>query len=104
MLRQEAFTNAVRKNKELPPLEAALVSQYADVRKLAVDALIKKHTAPAQALLVKAVADADKDVRQLALGALIGDDARAHLVAALGMDADTLGAAALGAGLSLIHI
>jgi ParB family transcriptional regulator, chromosome partitioning protein len=82
-LRQEAFTTAVAKNKELPPLEAAQLSQYADVRKLAVEALIKKHTAPAQALLVKALADADKDVRQLALGALVGDDARDPLMAAL---------------------
>src|SRR5205823_12715150 len=40
-------------------------------------------TAPAQALLVKALADADKDVRQLALGALVGDDARGPLAAAL---------------------
>src|SRR5262249_51204560 len=69
--------------KELPPLEAALLSQYPDVRKLAVDALIKKHTAPAQALLVKALADADKDVRQLALGALVGEDARGPLTTAL---------------------
>ncbi|HEX5270252.1 MAG TPA: HEAT repeat domain-containing protein, partial [Gemmataceae bacterium] len=83
MLRQEAFTTATAKNKELPPLEAALLSQYADVRKLAVDGLIKKHTAPAQALLVKALADPDKDVRQQALGALVGDDVRAALVEAL---------------------
>jgi ParB family chromosome partitioning protein len=83
MLRQDAFAAAVRKNKELPPLEAALLSQYPDVRKLAVEALIKKHTAPAQALLVKALADADRDVRQLALGALVGEDARGPLVTAL---------------------
>jgi ParB family chromosome partitioning protein len=83
MLRTEAFTTATAKNKELPPLEAALLSQYADVRKLAVEALIKKHTAPAQSLLVKALADADKDVRQLALGALVGEDARGPLVTAL---------------------
>jgi ParB family chromosome partitioning protein len=84
MLRQEAFAAAVRKTKELPPLEAALLSRYPDVRKLAVDALIKKHTAAAQALLVRALADADKDVRQLALGALVGEDARGPLVEALG--------------------
>jgi ParB family chromosome partitioning protein len=83
MLRQEAFAAATRKTKELPPLEAALLAQYPDVRKLAVDALIKKHTAPAQVLLVRALADADKDVRQLALGALVGEDARAPLVEAL---------------------
>src|SRR5262249_52757777 len=83
MLRQEAFTAAVNKNKELPPLEAALLGQYPDVRRLAVEALIKKHTAPAQALLVKALADASKEVRQLALGALVGDDARGPLTQAL---------------------
>jgi ParB family chromosome partitioning protein len=82
-LRQEAFTTAVAKNKELPPLEAALRSQYPNVRRLAVEALIKKHTAPAQALLVKALADTDRDVRQLALGALVGEDARAPLTEAL---------------------
>jgi ParB family transcriptional regulator, chromosome partitioning protein len=82
-LREEAFTFAVRKNKELPPLEAALFAQYPDVRRLAVDALIKKHTKPAQALLVKALADADRDVRQRALGALVGEDARGALNEAL---------------------
>ncbi len=82
-LREEAFTFAVRKNKELPPLETALLAHYPDVRKLAVDALIKKHTKAAQALLVKALADADKDVRQLALGALVGADAQGPLTEAL---------------------
>src|SRR5262249_46338039 len=82
-LREEAFAVAVRKTKELPPLEAGLLAQYADVRRRAVDALIKKHAAAAQALLVKALADADKDVRQLALGALVGDDARGPLTQAL---------------------
>jgi ParB family chromosome partitioning protein len=82
-LRHEAFTAATNKNKELPPLEAALVAQYPDVRRLSVEALIKKHTAPAQALLVRALADADKDVRQLALGALVGEGARGPLAEAL---------------------
>src|SRR5262249_21368158 len=66
-----------------PPLEAALGAQYADARRRAVEALIKKHTAAAQALLVRALGDADKDVRQLALGALVGDDARGPLTQAL---------------------
>jgi ParB family chromosome partitioning protein len=82
-LRQEAFAFAVRKNKELPPLEAGLLSQYADVRRQAVEGLIKKHTAAAQALLVRALADADRDVRQLALGALVGEDARGPLLEAV---------------------
>jgi ParB family chromosome partitioning protein len=82
-LREETFTFAVRKNKDLAPLEAALLSQYPDVRRLAVDALIKKHTAPAQALLARTLADPDNDVRQLALAALVGDDARQPLTEAL---------------------
>jgi ParB family chromosome partitioning protein len=82
-LRQEAFAFAVRKNKELPPLEAGLLAQYADIRRQAVEGLIKKHTAAAQALLVRVLADADRDVRQLALGALVGEDARGPLLEAL---------------------
>jgi ParB family chromosome partitioning protein len=82
-LREEAFNFAVRKNKDLPPLEAALLSQYPDVRRLGVDALIKKHTAAAQALLIKALHDPNKDVRQRALGALVGEDAQAPLTKAL---------------------
>jgi ParB family chromosome partitioning protein len=83
-LREEAFAFAVRKNKELPPLEAALASQFKDVRCQAVDALIKKHTPAAQALLVRALADAEKEVRQRALEALVGDDAEGPLTEALG--------------------
>jgi ParB family chromosome partitioning protein len=82
-LREDAFAFAVRKNKELPPLEAALRSQYADVRGRAVEALIKKHTAASQALLAQALTDADKDVRQAALAALVGDDAQGPLTQAL---------------------
>ena len=48
-----------------------------------MDALIKKHTDPAQALLVKAVADADREVRQRALAALVGADAQQALTGAL---------------------
>jgi ParB family chromosome partitioning protein len=83
-LREEAFAFAVRKNKELPPLETALVSQFKDVRCQAVDALIKKHTPAAQALLVRALADAEKEVRQRALEALVGEDAEGPLTEALG--------------------
>jgi ParB family chromosome partitioning protein len=82
-LREEAFTFAVRKNKELPPLEAALLSQFPDIRCQAVDALIKKHSAPAQALLVRALDDGEKTVRQRALEALVGEDAQGPLTAAL---------------------
>jgi ParB family chromosome partitioning protein len=82
-LRQEAFAFAVKKNKELEPLEAGLRSSYADVRKQAVAGLIKKHTAAAQALLVRALTDPEKEVRQLALDALVSADAEAALTQAL---------------------
>ena len=82
-LREEAFTFALRRSKELPPLEAALLSQYTDLRRRAVEALIKKHTTAAQALLVKVLADADRDVRQLALEALVGEQAQESLSRAL---------------------
>ncbi|MBN9521224.1 HEAT repeat domain-containing protein [bacterium] len=82
-LRTEAFAQATRKTKELTPLEAALASLYADTRLAAIDALEKKHTKPAQALLVRALADADRDNRLLALTALVDEDARAALVDAL---------------------
>jgi ParB family chromosome partitioning protein len=54
-----------------------------NVRKQAVEGLIKKHTKAAQALLVKALTDADKTVRQAALAALVSDDARPALTEAL---------------------
>src|SRR5262249_37834827 len=82
-LREEAFAFLVRRNKDLPPLEIALTSQYADLRRLAVESLVKKHTAPAQALLARTPADPDKDVRQLALGAVTDDAARGPLAEAL---------------------
>ncbi|HXG11676.1 MAG TPA: HEAT repeat domain-containing protein, partial [Gemmataceae bacterium] len=83
-LRSEAFAFASsKKTKELTPLEAGLRSQYADIRKKAVEALIKKHTPAAQALLVKALDDPEKEVRQLALESLVGADARGALAQAL---------------------
>jgi ParB family chromosome partitioning protein len=82
-LREEAFTFATRKEKELPPLETALLAQYADVRKMAVDALIRKRTKAAQAVLVRALKDASKEVRLRALDALVGEDAQAALTEAL---------------------
>jgi ParB family chromosome partitioning protein len=82
-LREDAFNFAVNKTKELGPLEAALASQYADVRRRGVEGLIKKHTKPAQALLVRALADKEKEVRQLALDALVDEDARQPLAEAL---------------------
>jgi ParB family chromosome partitioning protein len=82
-LREEAFTFALRKNKDLPPLEVALTSQCTDLRLRAVEALLKKHTAAADRLLVRALADTDRDVRQRALEGLVGEDARGPLAEAL---------------------
>src|SRR5439155_19356119 len=82
-LREDAFNFAVNKTKELGPLEAALTSQYADVRKRGVEGLIKKHTKPAQALLVRALADKEKEVRQLAMDSLLSEDVRQPLAEAL---------------------
>src|SRR5438552_3239708 len=82
-LRAESFNFSVQKSKELQPLEAALMSQYADVRKLSVDQLIRKHTPAAVALLVKALSDPEKDVRLKALDSLVHSDAREALVKAL---------------------
>jgi ParB family chromosome partitioning protein len=82
-LREDAFNFAVNKTKELGPLEAALASQYADVRRRGVEGLIKKHTKPAQALLVHALADKETMVRQPAVDALVDEDARQPLAEAL---------------------
>ena len=82
-LRTEAFEEAIRKNKELPPLAAMLKSRYPDARLLALDALFKKHSKPAQALLQAAMADGIPEVRRAAISYLIDDDARDALHAGL---------------------
>ncbi len=82
-LRAEAFEQATRKTKELAPLHAALGSQYPDARKLAIEALVRKHTPPAQALLATALHDPDRELRQLALSALVHEDAVPALAEAL---------------------
>ncbi|AMV40466.1 HEAT repeat domain-containing protein [Planctomyces sp. SH-PL62] len=75
-LRAEAYAFAAKKTKGLETLDAALGSRYPDLRKSAVDGLIKKRTAAAQKLLARALDDADGDVRLAALEALVGADAR----------------------------
>jgi ParB family chromosome partitioning protein len=94
-LRAEAFAQATRKTKDLAPLEAALASRYPDARLAAIDALEKKRTKPAQAQLVRALADPDRDNRLLALTALVDEDARGPLTEALaGEHADVCARAA----------
>lgn len=74
-LRREALEFATKKTKELTPLEAALGSRFPDTRRLAIDALEKKKTKPAQVLLAKSLHDPDRDLRQLALSILVDVDA-----------------------------
>lgn len=85
-LRREAFEFATKKNKEIAVLETALASRFPDARKLAVEGLIKKHSKAAQQVLLKVIGDADKDVRLLAVNALVDDDANAPLNAAMQSD------------------
>ena len=82
-LRADAFAQATRKSKDLVPLETALGSHHADVRRLAIDGLEKKRTKAAQTLLVKALGDPDHANRQHALAALVDADARGALADAL---------------------
>ncbi len=83
-LRDDAFGFAIKKTKGLEFLEAGLGSRHPDLRKRSVDELIKKHTAAAQALLIRALDDEDRDVRLGALGSLIDSDALPTLAGALG--------------------
>ncbi len=85
-LRKEAFEYATKKNKEIPVLEVALTSRYPDARKLAVEGLIKKHSKAAQQVLLKAITDVDREVRLLAVNALVDDDAKAPLKEAMKSD------------------
>src|SRR5262249_34719805 len=82
-LRAEAFGYATRKNKEISVLETALASRYPDARKLAVEGLIKKHSKAAQQVLLRAIADPDREVRLLAVNALVDDDAKTPLKEAM---------------------
>ncbi len=82
-LRGESFEFALKKTKGLEFLEAALASRYPDLRKRAVDELIKKHTAASQSLLVRALEDEDRDVRLLAMQSLVDADALPALAEAM---------------------
>jgi ParB family transcriptional regulator, chromosome partitioning protein len=90
VLRKEAFEYATKKNKEIPVLETALASRYPDARKLAVEGLIKKHSKPAQQVLLKVLPDPDREVRLLAVTALVDDDAKAPLAEAMKSDREDI--------------
>ncbi len=85
-LRKEAFEFATKKNKDISVLETALASRFPDARKLAVEGLIKKHSKAAQQVLLQAISDPDRDVRLLAVNALVDDDAKAPLAEAMRSD------------------
>lgn len=83
-LRDDAFEFVNKKTKGLQFLDAGLGSRHPDIRMRSVEALIKKRTKAAQALLVRAVGDEDRDVRLAALESLVVADARPALAEALG--------------------
>ena len=85
-LRAESFGFATKKNKEISVLETALASRFADARKLAVDALIKKHSKAAQQVLLRVLADPDREVRLMSVNALVDDDAKGPLKEAMASD------------------
>ncbi|MCU0703982.1 MAG: HEAT repeat domain-containing protein [Fimbriiglobus sp.] len=82
-VRKETFEFAVKKQKELTPLESALKSRYSDTRLLAIDGLFKKHTMAAQAVILTTLTDSAPEVRRAAIGALIEDHAKDALTKAL---------------------
>jgi ParB family chromosome partitioning protein len=82
-LREEAFAFASSKTKELEPLATGLRAHYPDIRQRAVEALVKKRTAAAQALLVVALDDTQQEIRLKAMTALVSTDAQAPLKQAL---------------------
>ena len=83
-LRGETFEFALKKTRGLEFLEAALASRYPDLRERSVAELVKKHTAAAQALLVRALDDEDPEVRLAAMKSLVDADALPALMEALG--------------------
>ncbi len=82
-LRGEAFAFSLKKTKGLEFLEAALGSRHPDLRMKAVEGLVKKPTAASQALLARALDDADQAVRRAALDSLVDADALPALARAL---------------------
>jgi ParB family chromosome partitioning protein len=82
-LRAEAFEFVLKKTKGLEFLEAALASRYPDLRKRSVDELVKKHTAGAQAMLVRAIDDEDREVRHASMEALVASEALSALAEAV---------------------
>lgn len=75
-IRLDAYEHALKKTKsrDVAPMQAALASRYVDVRKRAVESLIKLGNEAAQTALAAAVDDADEEVRTLALRSLLAQN------------------------------
>ncbi len=87
-LRREAFDFATSKRKDVETLREALFSRYTNVRQMAVEALAKKHSKKAQAVLVEALDDKEVPIRNTALESLIADNVQDGLEAALASSHD----------------
>ncbi|MBK8261920.1 MAG: HEAT repeat domain-containing protein [Nannocystis sp.] len=84
-IRAEAFEFAMKRTRGvgLEPLQAALTGPYADLRVEATKILGKRKAPGIHELLVQAVDDEDEAVRQLAVDALLVNDADEALSAAM---------------------
>jgi HEAT repeat protein len=97
-IRAEAFELANKKSsgRALEPLAAALRGRHADLRTKAAEALAKRKEPGARDLLVNALDDEERAVRQLAVGALLVAGESDALIQALGSrHADVRGRAAV---------
>ncbi len=84
-IRSDAFEHAVAKTKkrDIAPILAGLQSTYSDIRLKATKNLISMSTAESQKALATVFNDGDREVRQLALGAIIDRDATELFAAAM---------------------
>ncbi|MEZ4451875.1 MAG: HEAT repeat domain-containing protein [Nannocystaceae bacterium] len=84
-VRSEAFEFAMKRTRGigLEPLQAALAGPYADLRTEATKILSKRKAPGISELLAKAARDEDEGVRQLAVEALLVNDADDALVEAM---------------------
>jgi ParB family transcriptional regulator, chromosome partitioning protein len=86
MLRRDAFDFALKKAKRerrKQTLEASLKSRYADVRLMSVKELTERKLDEVEDLIVQALNDDDREVRQTAISALVTADATQLLVKAM---------------------
>ena len=72
-IREDAFDHAMKltKSRDVEPMNVALKSKYADVRRSATTKLIRLKTNASQESLLTAINDSDAKVRELAIDAII---------------------------------